>query len=325
MTYAWQPACSIELIRLRARVLHEIRRFFYAENVLEVETPILCQAIGTDPFLDFFSTAEFTGKQPSLYLQTSPEFAMKRLLAAQTGSIYQITKAFRKGESGRLHNPEFSMLEWYRVGYDLRQLMDDAELLLGMLLPEEYFSGPATRLCYADVFQQYTGLNALQFDLECYQLVAENRGLVDAIRLCADDHSSWLDFLFSHIVQDQLVKYAVCMVYDYPACLPSLARLNTDNPLTVARVEVFINGIELANGYYELADPLQQRQRFEQEILIRERNGAERVQQDERFLAALQNGLPDCSGIAIGLDRLLMIISQKNHINEVLAFPIDNA
>jgi lysyl-tRNA synthetase class 2 len=105
MTYAWQPACSIELIRLRARVLHEIRRFFYAENVLEVETPILCQAIGTDPFLDFFSTAEFTGKQPSLYLQTSPEFAMKRLLAAQTGSIYQITKAFRKGESGRLHNP----------------------------------------------------------------------------------------------------------------------------------------------------------------------------------------------------------------------------
>ncbi|WP_428353640.1 EF-P lysine aminoacylase EpmA [Methyloprofundus sp.] len=325
MTHAWQPACSLELIRLRAQVLHAIRGFFYAENVLEVETPILCQAIGTDPYLEFFSTAQLSAKQSALYLQTSPEFAMKRLLAAQTGSIYQITKAFRNGESGRLHNPEFSLLEWYRVGYDLPQLMDDTELLLSRLLPEERFPEPATRLIYADVFLQYTGLDALQFDLESYRVAAEKLGVTDAIRLCADDHSSWLDFLFSHVVQQQLVQYGVCMIYDYPACLPSLARLNAENPLIVDRVEVFVNGIELANGYCELTDPREQRARFEQEILLRERNGAEKVQADERFLAALQSGLPDCSGIAIGLDRLLMIISQKDHINEVLAFPIKNA
>ena len=325
MTPTWQPSCSLELIRLRAQVLHDIRRFFYAENVLEVETPVLCQAIGTDPYLDFFSTAQLPAKQQPLYLQTSPEFAMKRLLAAQTGSIYQITKAFRNGESGRLHNPEFSILEWYRLGYDLQQLMDDVELLLSRLLPIEHFSEPATRLCYADIFQQYTGLNVLQFKLRSYQSSAEKLGLVDAARLCSDDHASWLDFLFSHIVQPQLAKYGVCMIYDYPACLPSLARLNSDNPLTVARVEVFVNGIELANGYYELTDAAQQDKRFEQEILLRESNGAELVHKDERLLAAMQSGLPDCSGIAIGLDRLLMIIGQKDHIDEVLAFPIENA
>ena len=325
MTTTWQPSCSLELIRLRARLLHEIRSFFYAENVLEVETPILCHAIGTDPYLDFFSTSQLPGNQPVLYLQTSPEFAMKRLLAAQAGSIYQITKAFRKAESGRLHNPEFSMLEWYRVGYDLSRLMDDVELLLNQFLPAERFPDPAERISYTDVFLQYTGLNALQFNLSAYSRVAEKLGFPEAIRLCADDHPAWLDFLFSHSVQQHLGKTGLCMIFDYPACLPSLARLNLDNPLTVARVEVFIDGIELANGYNELTDIGQQRSRFDQEILLRDRNGAAKVHKDERLLAALQSGLPDCSGIAIGLDRLLMIISEKKHIDEVLAFPIENA
>lgn len=325
MTINWQPACSIELIRLRARLLHAIRQFFYAENVLEVETPILCHAIGTDPHLDFFATSLLPGKQQALYLQTSPEFAMKRLLAAQTGSIYQITKAFRNGESGRLHNPEFSMLEWYRVGYDLAQLMDDVELLLGQLLPADRFADPAERISYQQVFQQYTGLDALQFDRDAYRHSAERQGFAEAIYICADDHPTWLDFLFSHCVQQHLGKIGVCMVYDYPACLPSLARINADNPLTVARVELFINGIELANGYHELSDAKQQECRFDQEIALREKNAAVVVSKDQRFLAALQSGLPDCSGIAIGIDRLLMIISQKNHIDEVLAFPIENA
>lgn len=325
MQLIWQPSCSLELIRLRAKLLHDIRCFFYTQNVLEVETPILCQSIGTDPYIDFFSIDQGVEANGDLYLQTSPEFAMKRLLAANVGSIYQITKAFRKAESGRLHNPEFTILEWYRTDYNLQQLMDDVELLLRQVLPVDRFSALAQRICYTDVFIQYTELNALKFDPVSYQSAAEKLGFPEAAALCANDHVTWLDFLFSHAVQPFLGHASVCMVYDYPACLPSLARLNEKNPQTVERVEVFIEGIELANGYYELTEFHQQKDRFEREIQFRESIGAQKVSKDERFLAALASGLPDCSGIAIGLDRLLMIISQTSSIDEVLAFPVKNA
>lgn len=322
---SWQPGCSIEHIQLRAKLLRDIREYFYAQNVLEVETPALCQTIGTDPYLDFFSTYLAPGENNKLYLQTSPEFAMKRLLAGGTGSIYQISKAFRKGESGRLHNPEFSMLEWYRVGFNLEQLMDDVELLLSRFLPAEQFPGKTERIKYADIFKRYTGLNALQFDRSEYQSVAESLGFPEADDICTDEHVTWLDFLFSHSVQQHLGENGLCMVYDYPACLPSLARLQTADQRVAERVELFLLGIELGNGYHELSDMVEQRTRFQREVLLREANGAEKVSIDERLLASLQHGLPDCSGIALGLDRLLMILSQKNHIDEVLAFPIKNA
>ncbi|TXL15604.1 EF-P lysine aminoacylase GenX [Methylococcaceae bacterium HT4] len=325
MIPSWQPSCSLELIHLRAKLLHEIRSFFYAQNVLEVETPILCQAVGTDPYLEFFSTSQLPDNQDSLYLQTSPEFALKRLLAANTGSIYQITKAFRKSESGRYHNPEFSMLEWYRLDFNLQQLMDDVELLFSHILPAKFFSEKAQRICYVDVFHQYTGLNALQFERRKYQTAAVRLGFPEAEEVCGDNHTTWLDFLFSHIVQQHLGIAGICMVYEYPACLPSLARLNLENPLVTERVEVFIQGIELGNGYYELTDMQQQKKRFDQEIKLRQKIGAEKVSADERFLAALHSGLPDCSGIAIGLDRILMIISETDKIDDVLAFPIKNA
>lgn len=326
MTDNWKPGCSIELIHLRAKLLHEIRAFFYANNVLEVETPILCQAAGTDPYLEPFTSQQSTAAEKNgLYLQTSPEFAMKRLLAANTQSIYQICKAFRQGESGRFHNPEFTILEWYRVGFNLQQLMDDVEHLLSQFIPMERFPDKAERISYSDIFVQYTGLNALQFDLAAYQSFAELQGYPEASELCGLDYAAWLDFLFSHSVQAHIGKTALCMVYDYPACLPSLARLNSANPLLVERVEVFLQGVELGNGYFELSDAQEQARRFEQDILLRERNGSAKVDKDERLLAALQSGLPDCSGIAIGLDRLLMVISQKNTIDEVLAFTIKNA
>lgn len=325
MEVPWQPSCSLELIHFRAKLLHAIREYFYTQNVLEVETPVLCQTIGTDPYLDFFSTRLDLGGKDDLYLQTSPEFAMKRLLAANIGSIYQITKAFRKGESGRLHNPEFSMLEWYRVGFNLEQLMDDVELLLGQFLSAEQFPEKTERIKYVEIFKRYTGLNALQFDRSEYQSAAERLGFPEAVDICADEHVTWLDFLFSHSVQKHLGKDNLCMVYDYPACLPSLARTLATNPSVVERVEVFLRGIELGNGYYELSDMAEQRARFQREVLLRETNGAEKVSIDERLLAAMQQGLPDCSGIAIGLDRLLMVLSQKNYIDEVLAFPIKNA
>ena len=317
MTNSWQPGCSVELIHLRAKLLHDIRAFFYANNVLEVETPILCQSAGTDPYLEHFTSSQSTTGNNCLYLQTSPEFAMKRLLAANTQSIYQICKAFRQGESGRFHNPEFTMLEWYRIGFNLQQLMDDVELLLSQFLPGIIFPDKAQRISYKQIFAKYTGLNALEFDLTLYQSVAEKQGYPEAQELCASDHAAWLNFLFSHSVQAHLGKTGLCMVYDYPACLPSLARLKQGNSVIVERVEVFIQGVELGNGYFELADVKEQRCRFEQDILLREKNGAAKIAKDERLLAALHSGLPDCSGIAIGLDRLLMIISQKNSIDEV--------
>ena len=325
MTKSWQPGCSVELIYLRAKLLHEIRDFFYANNVLEVETPILCQSAGTDPYLEHFTSYQTSVDNNRLYLQTSPEFAMKRLLAMNTQSIYQICKAFRQGESGRFHNPEFTMLEWYRVGFNLQQLMDDVEHLLSRFLSVAGFSEKAQRITYKEIFAKYTGLNALEFDQVLYQSVATRLGYPEAVDLCATDHAAWLDFLFSHSVQAHLGEAGLCMVYDYPACLPSLARLKQGNPRLVERVEVFIQGVELGNGYFELTDVKEQIRRFEQDILLRERNGSVKIDMDERFLAALQSGLPVCSGIAIGLDRLLMIISQKNSIDEVLTFSIKNA
>lgn len=322
---SWQPGCSETLIKLRANLLHEIRAFFYANNVLEVETPILCQSAGTDPYLEHFATHQPKAENTPLFLQTSPEFAMKRMLSANAQSIYQICKAFRQGESGRMHNPEFTLLEWYRVGFSLQQLMDDVELLLSRFLSVEHFPDKAERVSYADVFSQYTGLDALRFNLNEYQSVATLQGFSEAIALCAKDHARWLDFLFSHCVQQHLGRKGLCLVYDYPACLPSLARAKIDNSLVVERVEVFVQGVELGNGYFELADVKEQRYRFEQDILLRKKNGAVKMMMDERLLAALQSGLPDCSGIAIGLDRLLMIISQKKSIHEVLAFSIENA
>jgi len=324
VTVNWEPSCSFELLQLRAKLLHEIRDYFYNNHVLEVETPQLCQATGTDPYLDYF-TSNYSKDGLTLFLQSSPEFAMKRLLASGSGSIYQISKAFRNGESGRYHNPEFSILEWYRVDFNLWQLMDDVDNLLGPLLKQSQFSNKTQRTSYLDVFKKYTGLDALQFDVDFYQKHAEKLGFYEAKELCGKDHSLWLDFLFSHVVQENLGHNNLCMVFDYPACLPSLARLKQEDSRVVERVELFIQGVEIGNGFFELSDVDEQIKRFDQEIMHRKNNGAVDIGKDSRFLAALDKGLPDCSGIAIGIDRLLMILSQQNSINEVLAFPIENA
>jgi elongation factor P--(R)-beta-lysine ligase len=322
---AWQPSCSFELLRLRAQLLQKIRQFFSDRNVLEVETPLLGSAIGTDPNLDFF-TADYLlpHRKQTLYLQTSPEFAMKRLLAMGSGSIFQICKAFRNGESGRFHNPEFTLLEWYRVGYDLAQLMAEVEGLITTLFAERALQ-PAQRISYQDLFQQTTGLNPLAFHYEDYVSYAQNNGLVDAATLCGQDHASWLDFIFSQHIQPSLAHNTLWLVYGYPTCLPSLARLNWENPRTVDRVELFINGVELGNGYHELCDAKEQARRFDKEIAIRQTSQRPSVSKDERFMAALEAGLPDCSGIAIGLDRILMLLSNSATIDEVLAFSISRA
>jgi lysyl-tRNA synthetase class 2 len=319
----WRPTCSLEALRLRAQILDEIRRFFAARAVLEVETPLLSHGSGTDPQLDFF-TADYCSPplKHTLFLQTSPEFAMKRLLAAGSGSIYQICKAFRNGESGRFHNPEFTLLEWYRVGYALPQLMDEIAELMAVLFADRKALNPAQRFSYQSVFQRYTGLNPLAFSRGDYCAYARDNGLPEAVAMCGNDHALWLDFIFSHRVQPHLGENEVCLVYGYPACQSSLARLNQDNPQTTDRVELFINGIELGNGYYELTDAKEQNDRFDREISIRQQSNRPVVVKNQRLVAAMEAGLPECAGMAIGLDRLLMLLANSASIDDVLNFPV---
>lgn len=307
-------------------MLRQIRDFFHAKDVLEVETPLLSRAIGSDPQLAFFSTEfDFHPIRQTLYLQTSPEFAMKRLLAAGSGSIYQICKAFRNGEAGRFHNPEFTMLEWYRAGFRLPDLMDECEELIENLFAGHRALEPAQRFGYCSLFADYTGLNAAEFSPADYCAYAEACGLSEAITICGDDHAVWLDFLFSHQIQPHLGINCLCMVYGYPACQSSLARLNELNPKITDRVELFIDGIELGNGFFELADAEEQSRRFDREIAVRKQLNLPAVIKDERLIAALTAGLPECSGIAIGLDRLLMVLFDKSSIDDVLSFPITRA
>lgn len=305
-------------------MLQRIRAFFTARNVLEVETPLLSHASGTDAQLAFFTSRyETPPHSQALFLQTSPEFAMKRLLAAGSGSIYQICKAFRNGEAGRFHNPEFTILEWYRVGFDLAQLMDEVEALFDALFDGQLNS--PRRVSYQTIFEQYTGLNALIFSYIDYCAYANQNGLNEAITLCGQNHALWLDFLFSFCVQPHLGINELCLVYGYPACQSSLARLNSENPLITERVEVFINGIELGNGFYELADVNEQNRRFEAEIYIRQQENLPVAVKDERLLAALKSGLPDCSGIALGLDRLLMVLANLPSVADTVSFDITRA
>jgi lysyl-tRNA synthetase class 2 len=308
-------------------MLFNIRAFFLNKAVLEVETPLLCHAVGTDPNLAFFATDYNSPplRQP-LFLQTSPEFAMKRLLAAGSGSIYQICKAFRNGETGRFHNPEFTLLEWYRVGFDLEQLMNEVEeLILFLFAAEQMHLAGVQRYSYQAIFQQYTGLNALEFSYEAYCAFTVTHDLPEAVSLCEHNHALWLDFLFSHCVQPHLSGNCLVMIYSYPACQSSLARINACDSRITDRVELFINGVELGNGYYELSDAIEQNRRFEAEIAERQQKNLPAVVKDERLLAALASGLPDCSGIAIGLDRLLMLLSKSPNILDVLSFSIRRA
>ena len=326
MPNEWRPICSIELLRLRARVFDDIRRFFSARAVLEVETPLLGYSSGTDPQLDFFTTDYCSPPLlHTLFLQTSPEFAMKRLLAAGSGSIYQICKAFRNGESGRFHNPEFTLLEWYRIGFTLPQLMDEIAELMGVLFDGHRALSPIQRFRYQEIFQRDTGLNPLEFSYQDYCAYARDNQLSEAVSICGYDHGLWLDFIFSHKVQPQLGENAVCMVYGYPACQSSLARINEYNSQVTDRVEVFINGIELGNGYYELTDAKEQGRRFDEEIAIRQQRKRPVSVKDKHLIAALEAGLPECSGMAIGLDRLLMLLANSASIDSVLNFPIYRA
>lgn len=322
MSQTWRPCAELQALRQRARLLKDIRAFFESREVLEVETPLLCHATGTDPQLAFFASRfDCPPHHETLYLQTSPEFAMKRLLAAGSGSIFQICKAFRNGEAGRYHNPEFTLLEWYRVGFVLDDLMNELAELLATVLRDSLGVLPICKIAYQSLFQEITGLDPLMFCRDAYRAFAERQGFVEADRLCEDDHALWLDFLFTHCVQTAMLPRTLYLLHGYPAIQPSLARIYPDDPRIAERFEVFIDGIELGNGFFELNDALEQEARFEREIAYRQAQGLPAVAKDRRFLDAIAHGLPDCSGVAIGLDRLSMLALGADSIGEVLAFP----
>jgi len=313
------------MLEARAQLLADIRDFFRSRGVMEVDTPICSSHATTDPALESLSTS-FTGpgaaQGKALYMHTSPEFSMKRLLAAESGPIYQICKVFRDGELGRQHNPEFSLLEWYRPGFDQHQLMDEVAELINYLLPEPL---PVERISYAELFQKHLGLDPHVYSPEQLREHALQLGVPGAEYLDLTDADSWLDLLLTHCIEPHLGKGGICFVYDYPATQASLARIRPGNTPVAERFELYMEGIELANGFCELTDADEQRWRFELDLEQRRKNGLKHVPMDENFLAALQHGMPDCSGVALGIDRILMLLTGVAHIQDVLAFPLDRA
>ncbi|KPJ91046.1 MAG: hypothetical protein AMJ53_12435 [Gammaproteobacteria bacterium SG8_11] len=321
----WRPSASLHNLRLRASVLNHIREFFAHRDVLEVETPLLCSSTNPDPHIDYFTTSYIgpqAAKGADLYLQSSPEFAMKRLLAAGSGAIYQICKAFRQGERGSLHNPEFTILEWYRPGFDLAALMAEIEALLHGLFAGQRVLEPTQIITYQNAFQNTLAIDPLQASVEQLVHCAGDQGL-DVKGLGFEERDGWLDLLMSHRVQPHLGHNRLTFVSEYPVSQAALAQVNPHNSQTALRFELFIDGIELANGFKELANAEEQRHRFDLELTQRAQQNQEQPPLDERLLQALAEGIPECSGVAMGLDRVIMLLAKATVLDEILAFPMN--
>lgn len=319
MNHDWQPTASIEQLRQRADLVSQIRQFFRARDVLEVDTPAMSHATVTDIHLHTFQT-EFVGPGyadgSKLYFMTSPEFHMKRLLAAGSGCIYQINKAFRNEENGRYHNPEFTMLEWYRVGFDHHKLMDEMDDLLQLVLK----CGQAERMTYQQAFINVLGVCPLESTMGELKEVAAKLGLRD-IAEPEQDRDTLLQLLFSVGVEAKIGQNVPTFVYDFPASQAALAKINAEDPRVADRFEVYFKGIELANGFHELDNPSEQLKRFESDNAKRIEMGLNPQPIDYHLIAALKSGLPECAGVALGIDRLIMLAIGCDHIDQVTAFP----
>ena len=301
-------------------MLHDIRAFFAQRGVLEVETPLLSSACTTDPHLHSFGTRYC---QQQLYLNTSPEYFMKRLLAAHGEAIYQVCKSFRDDELGPQHNPEFTLLEWYRPGFDMFRLMDElTELVQSLVRGGATGHASFSQLSYADAFMQVTGINPHGTSAdECRHYVVTHN--IEQPAGLDDDVDEWLDWLLIQRVIPSFPANSFTYIYDYPRSQAALAKLHKDGNgnSVAARFELFYGATELANGFDELLDADEQRQRFQQETDERQRAGLTPAVIDERLLEALRHGLPASSGVAVGLDRLLMLLAGKTKLDQVLAFP----
>ncbi len=309
---SWQPSASLPVLQQRAALYQTLRQFFLDRDVLEVDVPVLSEYATVDPFIDSLQTQVL--HQPH-YLQTSPEFFLKRLLSAYQQDVYYLGKAFRQGEKGHRHSPEFTMLEWYRVGLDERQLMQEVRQLITSVIPDLSWQ----EVSYAELFQQHLGLDPHTASVD------ELRRLAKAsfeIEYDSDDKNPWLDVLFTHCIEPQLPKGMVG-IYDYPETQAALARIdhNAQGQSVAKRFEVYLHGVELANGYWELNDATEQLRRFKADQQYRRDQGLPVLPYDQHLVDALSEGaMPNCAGVALGVDRLLMQKLGENSIHSVISF-----
>lgn len=324
MSNDFRPTASLAALQIRARMLAKLREFFDAKGFFEVQTPLLSRDIVVDQHLDpIVVEGDQLGVSGigTLWLQTSPEFAMKRLVASGANAIYQICPAFRAGEAGKMHNPEFTMLEWYRVGDDMRAGMALlAELVQSVLGVED-----CEQTSYRTLFEQHVGLDVFEASCEEMCSAAEKLGLdIDAFRTC-DDLDSWRNLLLTHVVEPKLGSEVPQIVYDWPASQAALAVVREEVPPVAERFELYFRGVELANGYHELLDPEELLHRNVKNNALRKADGKARLPEQSRLLDAMRAGMRPCSGVALGVDRLMMLASGASAISEVIAFPIENA
>lgn len=324
---SWKPTASLEMLRRRAFLLKEIRQYFDENGVLEVVTPILSCSATTDPNIESLATDlddQLAGSN-TRYLHTSPEFPMKRLLCAGVGDIYQICTVFRQGESGRHHNPEFQMLEYYREGFDHHRLMDDLQQLVSRIWTSHKPDSeqPAFhRVSYREALFEVTGAGLGELDSSRVAAALDHHA-IDAPLSLDDPLDSWLDLLMGTVVAKSFDPQGMTFLHGYPESQAALARIQPDETgeAVAARFELYAGELELANGFYELANAEEQRLRFESDQAQRLEQAKTTVPYDQNLIAALDAGLPDCAGVAMGLDRLLMLLSGADHLEEVLAFP----
>ena len=322
---SWRTKTGVDLVVERALMLKNIRAFFDAREVMEVETPLLSHSATTDPHLDSFSVC-FRGR--NCYLNTSPEYAMKRLLADFRRPIFQVCKAFRDDELGANHNPEFSLLEWYRPGFDMQQLMHEmAELITSLCVNSQHrviLNPTFEYISYQQAFEYKLGINPHATTAQQCSRLAFERGITIPQGLTPDEEqlNDWLDWLLTEVVLPSFGKQSFTFLFDYPASQCALAKIeiNERQYQVAKRFELFFGETELANGFYELTDADVQLERFKNENAEREANGKKTVPIDMQLIAALRHGLPECSGVALGLDRLLMIIAEVSSIDEVISF-----
>ncbi len=313
----WRPGASRLAMEARAEILSNIRTFFAERKVIEVETPVLSQAGNSDPNICGISTDSRAKK----YLRTSPEYAMKRLLASGHGDIYELGRVFRAGEAGRYHNPEFTLLEWYRRGWTYLDLADETIDLIRFCGHGQFDDWPANRVSYRELFQRETGLNPLTCEEPDLESCVFERG----IQAGPMGQQEWLDLVLSQIIQPALPGETFTILYDYPPEQAALARIRSGNTPVAERFEIYLGQMELANGYQELTDAAEQLRRFQRESSMAESRGEETVPLDKNLIAALRHGLPECAGVALGVDRLLMSCLKLDRIDSVLAFGVERA
>lgn len=315
---AWQSSANIESLEIRAQILQKIRTFFIERGVLEVETPLLAHATVTDPYIQSIAVdikmSEFSDEAHHYFLQTSPEYAMKRLLAGGSGSIFQICKAFRASESGATHNPEFTMLEWYHLHCDHLGLMEEVEELLKVVLGFDNFA----YFTYKDIFMQEIGLDPHTADLPEFVEIIDANGIMVNIDEGPNARDTAMQLLLTHVIEPKLK--VPTFIYDFPVSQAALARIRGGDPSVAERFEVYVQGLEVANGYHELIDFDEHCARFGKDNTLRQELGLPAVTIDNRFLAAVASGLPQCAGVAMGVDRLVMLALKKREIAGVIPF-----